>query len=245
MTSGFNGYSAGSGYNLVTGLGSPIANRVVAGLLATQNVYNVTGFPAPNLTSTHLVTARITLVVNSTDGSGNTTGVGGFSNPGSSTSLFPVYPPNIVVVVIPVANTRVVLVIPTVTFSTSAFASNNHPVQHQVSTPTSFFSPGQDTFNRFGQTLPYDNPLIRRFRSLGDAELVDLIDFVEPFLPDGPVQPLDNAGRARRRQGHGDAAGSSCSGHPARPRSRGDGQQLLPGGDGPRRPLRAAQGLGR
>ena len=45
VTSGFNGYSAGTGYDLVTGLGSPIANRVVAGLLATQNVYNVAGFP--------------------------------------------------------------------------------------------------------------------------------------------------------------------------------------------------------
>ena len=76
VTSGFNGYSAGSGYNLVTGLGSPIANRVVAGLLATQNVYNVTGFPAPNLTSTQLVTARITLTVASTDGTGNSDGLG-------------------------------------------------------------------------------------------------------------------------------------------------------------------------
>ena len=47
VTSGFNGYSVKSGYDLVTGLGTPVANRVVAGLLATQGVYNVTGFPSP------------------------------------------------------------------------------------------------------------------------------------------------------------------------------------------------------
>ncbi|MFL5340798.1 MAG: hypothetical protein ACJ8F7_11670 [Gemmataceae bacterium] len=35
ITSGNNGYAAGTGYDFVTGLGSPIANQIVAGLLTT------------------------------------------------------------------------------------------------------------------------------------------------------------------------------------------------------------------
>jgi subtilase family serine protease len=38
ITSGFNGYYATSGYNLVTGLGSPQANVVIAGILAENGV---------------------------------------------------------------------------------------------------------------------------------------------------------------------------------------------------------------
>ncbi len=38
ITSGFNGYDATSGYNLVTGLGSPKANLLVAGLLSANGV---------------------------------------------------------------------------------------------------------------------------------------------------------------------------------------------------------------
>ncbi len=38
ITSGFNGYEAGTGYDLVTGLGSPQANLLVPGLLAANGV---------------------------------------------------------------------------------------------------------------------------------------------------------------------------------------------------------------
>ncbi len=38
ITTGFNGYLATSGYNLVTGLGSPDANAVIAGLLSANGV---------------------------------------------------------------------------------------------------------------------------------------------------------------------------------------------------------------
>ena len=36
VTSGFNGYSARSGYDLVTGLGTPVASQVIAGLLGAR-----------------------------------------------------------------------------------------------------------------------------------------------------------------------------------------------------------------
>jgi hypothetical protein len=186
VTSGFNGYSAGSGYNLVTGLGSPIANRVVAGLLATQNVYNVAGFPAPNLTSRQLVNARIT-VTTSDDTSG--------SSSSGSTSSTPslIFPPNIVIVVTPIGAGRVVIILPVINNPTPTIASTNRPVQHLLTTPNILTTASQDTFNRFGQTIPEDSPYFRRLRSISDAQLADLIDVVEPFLPGSPVQPLDNA----------------------------------------------------
>jgi subtilase family serine protease len=43
ITAGFNGYNAGSGYNLVTGLGTPQANRLVPGLLAANGVNPASG----------------------------------------------------------------------------------------------------------------------------------------------------------------------------------------------------------
>jgi subtilase family serine protease len=36
ITGGNNGYSAGAGYNLVTGLGTPVANLLVSDLVAYQ-----------------------------------------------------------------------------------------------------------------------------------------------------------------------------------------------------------------
>jgi subtilase family serine protease len=38
VTSGFNGYSAGAGYDLVTGLGTPKANALISGLLSASGV---------------------------------------------------------------------------------------------------------------------------------------------------------------------------------------------------------------
>ena len=46
VTSGFNGYSAGPGFDLVTGLGTPKANLIVTGLLAASGVKTSTSTPA-------------------------------------------------------------------------------------------------------------------------------------------------------------------------------------------------------
>ena len=131
VTSGFNGYSATSGYDLVTGLGTPIANRVVAGLLATQGVYNVTGFSASS-PYVHGALRGInlpdSLTWTSTSGTSTATAPG---SPGP-TSTFPApFPPNTVIVV-PLGPTRVVIIVPTPIISHSPFASNTHPVQPET-----------------------------------------------------------------------------------------------------------------
>ncbi len=55
ITSGFNGYSATPGYDLVTGLGTPKANLLVAGLLSangvSSSVVTTSSVPAVTVTS--------------------------------------------------------------------------------------------------------------------------------------------------------------------------------------------------
>ncbi|HVA50825.1 MAG TPA: hypothetical protein VNH11_31065 [Pirellulales bacterium] len=52
ITSGSNGNPAGAGYDLVTGLGSPIANLIVDGLAGTTPPPPSSGLTAPNVTAT-------------------------------------------------------------------------------------------------------------------------------------------------------------------------------------------------
>jgi subtilase family serine protease len=70
VTTGFNGYSATPGYDLVTGLGTPKANLVVSGVLAANGVATTsvsatptptpTPNPTPTSTPTHHTTTRTT-----------------------------------------------------------------------------------------------------------------------------------------------------------------------------------------
>jgi hypothetical protein len=183
--SGNNGYlvnpynQINPGYNLVTGLGSPIARNVVAGLIATQGVYNVTGFPAP--ASQQALGTAAGPFVSSLPSSGGSSGLltNSSSSSTNSSSLFPVLP-NTTVVVVPVENTRVLVILPLVSTPTPLFASTSHPVQSQVTLP----GPSTQIFNTnllVGQTAAVDTLLAQRPRFRSEPELAALIDVVEPF----------------------------------------------------------------
>jgi hypothetical protein len=190
VTSGFNGYSATTGYNLVTGLGTPVATKVVAGLLATQNVYNVTGFPAPSAPHAQIVaTTRLTVTITPSDATstGVNTGQGSTGATGLA-PVFPVFPPNIVVVLLPVGPTRVLVIFPPPLTTTSLFSSTNRPVQNQVTPLISLPSPDQASLNHFGQE-PSAAFLIRPVRFTSETELATLIDVVEPFKPPTAADP--------------------------------------------------------
>jgi subtilase family serine protease len=58
ITIGNNGYSAGSGYDLVTGRGSPIVSSVVAALVNTTSTGNVGGLVANNGSTSSSTTAK-------------------------------------------------------------------------------------------------------------------------------------------------------------------------------------------
>jgi subtilase family serine protease len=78
ITSGFNGYQATTGYDLVTGLGSPKANLVIAGVLAANGVTQAANAPKATVvvtvTSVSSGSTQLVLSTFPTNGSG---GVGG------------------------------------------------------------------------------------------------------------------------------------------------------------------------
>jgi subtilase family serine protease len=59
VTAGFNGYQAGTGYDLVTGLGTPQANRLVPGLLAANGVKPTSGTTTTTATSLPAATSTV------------------------------------------------------------------------------------------------------------------------------------------------------------------------------------------
>jgi subtilase family serine protease len=84
ITSGFNGYSAQAGYNLVTGLGTPKANLLVTDLLADQGVrMSVIAAPSGATGSGASVTSSSHQTVRASTSSSNGPGSGS----GTSTSL--------------------------------------------------------------------------------------------------------------------------------------------------------------
>ncbi len=192
VATGVNGYSAKSGYNLVTGLGTPVATRVVAGLLAIRGVYNVTGFPSPYvLGALSGLAAQPRLDLTSSTGTGATPGST------SSSSIFPVPFPAIVGV-IPLGPSRVVVIIPTPPIiSRSPFASNNHPVQPETPSLVELPAP-PSTLNSFGQVSTMDSLSGRTIRFASEPEVAALIDVVEPFeAPIPGIAPNKAATRSR------------------------------------------------
>lgn len=60
ITSGYNGYEAGSGYDLVTGIGSPVANNLIPALISTDTAPQITSFtvtPDPDNSSASNINA--------------------------------------------------------------------------------------------------------------------------------------------------------------------------------------------
>ena len=188
VTSGFNGYSASSGYNLVTGLGTPVASQVVAGLLGTQGLSNVTGFPSqvlPHTASSFKAHALFVLATGSDQGMNNSTV--STSGSSSSTTPFPVVVSNPVVIIVPVGSSRVVVILPPVTQPTFPLASNGHLVEPPVFTTTSLASLAFSPFSKFGQAGIVDSLMMRTSRFKPEPEAVALIDLIEPYQPPVPV----------------------------------------------------------
>jgi len=78
ITTGFNGYSATPGYDLVTGLGSPKANLVIAGILNANGVPEVSATAQVTVaTPTHhvsRVSSRFDVTLSSASGTGSSSG---------------------------------------------------------------------------------------------------------------------------------------------------------------------------
>jgi hypothetical protein len=90
ITSGFNGYSATTGYDLVTGLGSPRADRVIAGLLAANGVSESSAATKSTATAPASLTTssaeRLEIITTPGTGSGSGSGSSSPSGSGSNSS---------------------------------------------------------------------------------------------------------------------------------------------------------------
>jgi subtilase family serine protease len=93
VTSGFNGYSATPGYDLVTGLGSPNANLVISGILAANGVSTATATATAQATvsasttpthHTRATSSRFDLTDSPASGTGSNSGSS--STPGSTSA---------------------------------------------------------------------------------------------------------------------------------------------------------------
>ena len=175
VSAGFNGYSATNSYNLVSGLGSPIADRVVAGLLATQGAFNVLAFASPySIAGPGTLSAQPALAL--TSGTAVVPPA-----PTAPSTIFPTPFPSVAVVVIPLGPTHVIVFIPSPPVTHSLFASNNHPVQPETPSAVSLNSSTPSTLNSFGQFATMDTLPGRTSRFASDFEVATLIDVVEPF----------------------------------------------------------------
>ncbi|MHB1557928.1 MAG: S53 family peptidase [Isosphaeraceae bacterium] len=97
VTSGSNGYSASTGYDLATGLGSPKAGQVVAGLLAdaTGTSSSSSGSSTSStLSSSSSSGSGVTVITTSGGSGGRSTPTGGSGSTGGTITTIPVSPTN-------------------------------------------------------------------------------------------------------------------------------------------------------
>ena len=189
VTSGFNGYSASSGYNLVAGLGTPVASQVVADLLGTQGGSTVTALTSRVLShAASLFKAHATYVLATDSGQGTNNGAVSTLGSSGSTTTSPVVVSNPVVIIISVGPSRVIVILPPVTQPTFPLATNGHLVESPVFTTTGLASLAFSPFSKFGQAGIVDSLTMKRTtRFEQETDVAALIDLIEPFQPPVPT----------------------------------------------------------
>jgi subtilase family serine protease len=181
ITTGSNGYNAAAGYDLVTGLGSPRANLVVAGLVSLNGGGSV-------VASTSIAHTAVTVSASPRDISNSPSQAP--STPGSATtasgsgastivSIAPLNPNSIVIVVV-IGKTPVVIVVQTSPVF-ARLASSSAPLTTQLvsslASPTSATTP-----THFGQSLGDESEAAEAGQPLAvERELPPRIDVIEPF----------------------------------------------------------------
>jgi hypothetical protein len=210
ITTGSNGYHAGSGYNLVTGLGSPKANLLVAGLVKANGGGAVitsvaTPHPAdPVLASPHdiFIVSPPPPSVTSGAGTGGTSTTGsGTSSTASITALTPI------VLAVPSANGRAIVIVIVVPQPLFAHLGPSTAPATTLSLASLSPNPDQSTVSHFGQDTDAERlgPEQPQPIAVKPQDLTP-IDIVEPFqppeaeaAPGGQPAAPPSAARARKR----------------------------------------------
>jgi hypothetical protein len=197
ITTGSNGYNAGSGYNLVSGLGSPKANLVVNGLVAAHGgsaalATNPSGHSSVALSpSPHDVIVIITPPPTSpTGGSGSGSGSGGSSaaGSGSSSAIAPLTP-----VVLSGSNNRApIIVIVVVQPLIAPFGPRSAPVTTQAILSLIAIEEQATVSTHFGQGVEDESVEPELAEPIAKpVPRVTPLDVVEPFQPVAPEEQGD------------------------------------------------------
>jgi subtilase family serine protease len=166
ITSGFNGYSATPGYDLVTGLGTPKSNLLVAGLLSAN------GVSSSQVTTTSVTTGTVT--------SGSTS-----KGHVSENVLIATTVTTQVGTVASALPVQVVGVLQTQTTSTGNAATNSQVAQPD-STTTATVNVSAATAPSLGQSVS-QAPSTSGLVSHDDFESVQPIENPEPAMPPAPA----------------------------------------------------------
>jgi len=174
ITSGFNGYSATPGYDLVTGLGTPKANLLVAGLLSANGVSSkvvttnsvATATVSSGSTSSHHVSENVSTTTTVT------------TQVGTVASSLPV---------------QVVGVLQTQTTDTENAASNAQVAQ-QNSTTTTTVNMSTAPATSLGQSVS-QSPTTSNQGTQDDSQSIKQVNDLEPAMPPAPASetPTDVA----------------------------------------------------
>ncbi len=185
ITTGFNGYYATTGYNLVTGLGSPNANLVIAGILKANGVSEA----AVATQATALTTSTSTSSSTSTTATTHQGRSGSHFDDGSSSTS--------------TSSTTSVLVQPTSGLAGTAAASGTFGIQAQVTQNGSTQAPplaqqttaatvttqSTATPPALGQSLPQASQSTSSVQSAGETTLAEpSLENATP-LPSPPTMP--------------------------------------------------------
>ena len=174
ITSGFNGYSATPGYDLVTGLGTPKANLLVAGLLSANGV-------SSSVATTSSVPA-VTVISGSTSGHKVTESA---LTTMTATSAVPTVTSSVPVQAVGVLQTQT---------TAAVNAGSNNQVTQQDSTTTTTVTASDATTTSLGQSVS-QSPTTSAQVTLDDSEPIMPIDLPEPAMPPAPSSeaPTDPA----------------------------------------------------
>ncbi|WP_165230083.1 S53 family peptidase [Aquisphaera insulae] len=193
VVNGFNGYYASSGYDLVTGLGTPVAPRLIADLVASPGGYagSTSTFRAsPNL---RFRAAQLHLEIGLGLGGGDsTTGIAAAPVASLTEPVSTVIAPNTLVIVIPVGSGRYVLIVQQVEDLPVPSSTAVHHLDTSPTTAIDEANPGFTNLIRVGQAAPTDSlSALRKARFGDEPDVKSLIDLVPPplIVPDAPVVP--------------------------------------------------------
>ncbi len=203
ITSGKSGSNkAGPGYDLVTGLGSPIANNLVPALITLNTPpapAKSTGAPAGVATASHL-SASISLVITSDPSTGATTiaTTTGSTSTTTSTSITPLNP-NSTSATSTSSVVTVFIVPPPLAPIVIHLGSSASPVTLQaINSPLAALEEQPTALTHFGQSLETELQKLFLPRLAPEPSVAPWIDVVEPFQPLDPAEaPKDDLAPAK------------------------------------------------